>query len=280
MNTLISADELASLTRDEAKILDATWYLPAEGKDAALEFAKGHIPGALFLDLASLADTSTGLPMTLPKADAFAASMAALGVRRGDRIVLYDNSPHRTSARAWFMLAQVFGFARIAILDGGLAKWIAEGKPLETGTVAPRPVTTEHAFANLELVKAKADLLSNVQSHSAQIIDARSAGRFSGADPEPRADIASGHVPGAHNLPFAKLFEADGRWKRGDALRSEFANAGIDLDRPMIATCGSGVTACILLFGLHLIGKDDAALYDGSWSEWGADPDTPKASGL
>jgi thiosulfate/3-mercaptopyruvate sulfurtransferase len=189
-------------------------------------------------------------------------------------VVIYDNPPLRTAARAWWVMRS-FGARQVAILDGGLAKWQAEGRPVESG----QPQVRHGHFTPLpdqEAVADKAFMLANVEQGSHQVLDARSAERFAGGGPDAHG-VAGGHIPGSANLPFGRLFNPDGTYKQGDALRAEFDAAGVDLDRPLVTTCGSGVTACVLLFGAHLLGRDRVKLYDGSWSEWGADPDTPKA---
>jgi thiosulfate/3-mercaptopyruvate sulfurtransferase len=229
------------------------------------------------MNLAEITDSANPLPNMLPSPEKFASRMQSLGLGDGSRIIVYDNSQYRTSARAWWMLS-LFGAHDVAILNGGFAKWTAEGRAIESG----RPSLRHRHFTvwkDESAVRSKADMLANIKSDAAQVVDARGAGRFSGEEAEPRPEMASGHIPGSRNLPYTNLFNADGTWKQGDSLQSAFANAGVDLDRPMITTCGSGVTAAAVLFGAQLLGKTDVALYDGSWSEWGLDPATPKATG-
>jgi len=258
-------------------VVDASAHLPDAGRDARAEFEAAHIPGARFLDLDTLKDFDSPVPAALPTAEQFAARMAAIGINDGDRIVIYDDSGVKTSARAWFIF-RMHGMREVALLDGGLGKWRAEGRPLEEGaaqagighvTPAPGPGT----------VRSKAEILASVSSRSEQLLDARGAGRFTGAEPEIRPGMPSGHIPGSRNLPFGQVLNPDGTFKDEAGLRQAFAEAGIDLDRPVVTTCGSGVTATVLLFAMHLLGKEDVALYDGSWSEWGVDPATPKATG-
>ena len=213
----------------------------------------------------------------LPPEAKFASRMASLGLRDGQRFVVYDNSPLHSAARAWWMLRS-FGAHYVAILDGGLQKWKAEGRPLESGRPQVRHGHFSPSF-DAGAVADKAAVAGLLGAGSHEIVDARGAGRFTGEEAEPRPGMASGHIPGSKNLPQGRLFNADNSWKRGEALRAAFDAAGVDLARPMVATCGSGITACVLLFGAHLLGKEDVRLYDGSWSEWGADPATPKATG-
>ncbi|MEA3062989.1 MAG: thiosulfate/3-mercaptopyruvate sulfurtransferase [Sphingomonadales bacterium] len=275
MDDLVSSEWLAGqLGADDFRILDATWFLPGDKRDARAEFEAEHIPGAVFVDLDDVSDPDSPFPHMLPSEARLASRMQSLGVRDGARIVVYDNSPLHTSARIWWILKR-FGAHYAAILDGGLAKWKAEGRALERGKPAVRH---GHFTPSLDPrgVAAKSDLLALVGAGSHEIVDARSGPRFAGAEPEPRPGLASGHIPGSKNLPQGRLFNEDNSWKRGDELRAAFEEAGIDLARPMVTTCGSGVTAAVVLFGAHLLGKDDVALYDGSWSEWGADPATPK----
>ncbi|MEA3038994.1 MAG: thiosulfate/3-mercaptopyruvate sulfurtransferase [Sphingomonadales bacterium] len=278
MDDLVSTEWLAGeLGAPDLGILDSTWFLPAEKRDARAEYEAGHIAGAAFVDLDDVSDPDSPFPHMLPSEHRLASRMQSLGVRDGARIVVYDNSPLHTSARIWWMLKR-FGAHYVAILDGGLSKWKAEGRGLEHGKPAARHGHFTPAL-DRRGVASKADMLALVGADGHEIVDARNGPRFAGAEPEPRRGLASGHIPGSKNLPQGRLFNADNSWKRGDDLRAAFDEAGIDLARPMVTTCGSGVTAAVLLFGAHLLGKDDVALYDGSWSEWGADPATPKATG-
>jgi thiosulfate/3-mercaptopyruvate sulfurtransferase len=279
MDSLISTEQLAQqFGRSDLRIADATWFLPNEGRDARQEFDAAHIPGSLFLDLAQFADQESDLPMMLPSPAQFAQLMAARGIAHHDPVVLYDNSSFGSAARAWWMMARVYGMPNIALLDGGLQKWMREGRPTEAGEVSTSGTEFEEPRAD-SVVWSKSDMLANLKTNRAQVIDARGPGRFSGAEPEPRPGMASGHIPGSINLPYGSVYTTDGTWKRGDALRQAFERQGIDLNAPVVTTCGSGMSASVLAFGLHLLGKEDVALYDGSWSEWGFDPSTPKATG-
>jgi thiosulfate/3-mercaptopyruvate sulfurtransferase len=279
MDQLVSTHWLAdALGAPDLRILDATSFLPGTPRDPQAEYLAAHIPGAIFLDLSNLKDDADPRPSMVPTNDQFAAHMAQLGVGKDHRIIVYDNSPLTSSGRAWWLL-RLFGATRIAILDGGMQRWLAEQRPTESGE-GPAPTPASFAARKDEAqVRTKADLIANIESCAAIVVDARGATRFTGEDPEPRAGMASGHIPGSRSLPTGKMLDADGLWKRGEAMRTAFAEAGVDLDQPLIMTCGSGVTACNLLFGAALIGKHDVTIYDGSWSEWGADPDTPKATG-
>ncbi len=278
MESLVTTEWLAGeMGASDLRIVDATKFLPDAGRDAAAEYEAGHIPGAVFMDLGELTDPSSDIDNMLPPPEKFASRMQSLGLGDGSRIVLYDDSPLKSSARAWFMLT-MFGAHEVAILDGGIAKWKAEGRPLETGkeTLRHRHFT---AWADDKNVRSKADMLSNLHSQNEQVVDARPAARFSGEDADPRGGSASGHIPGSVNLPHGQLFNGDGTWKTGDTLKAAFEDAGVNLDKAMVTTCGSGMTAAVVAFGAHLLGKTDVALYDGSWSEWGADSDTPKEMG-
>jgi thiosulfate/3-mercaptopyruvate sulfurtransferase len=278
MDSLVTTDWLAAeMGASDLRIVDASYHLASAGRDALAEYEGGHIPGAVFMDLADLVDKNAPVENTLPGAEKFASRMQALGLGDGSRIVLYDNSDIRSSARAWFML-RLFGAHNVALLDGGMAKWLAEGRPLETGrkTLRHRHFT---AWSDKARLRDKDQVLANIGSSAEQVLDARGGARFRGEEPDPRPAIAAGHIPGARNLPFGEMFNPDGTWKQPAALRAAFEAAGVDLSRPVVTSCGSGVTACVLAFGMHLIGKDDVALYDGSWTEWGADPALPKAVG-
>jgi thiosulfate/3-mercaptopyruvate sulfurtransferase len=278
MELLVSTDWLANeIGASDLRVVDATWFMPDAGRNAQAEYEGGHIPSAVFMDLEELADANSSLPNTLPPPEKFASRMQSLGLGDGSRIVVYDDSPFKSAARAWWMLT-LFGAHDVAILDGGIAKWKAEGRPLETGkpTLRHRHFTV---WKDDKAVRSKADMLANLHSKDANVVDARGAGRFTGEEAEPRPEMASGHIPGSRNLPFSQLFNADGTWKRGAELAQAFTDAGVDLNTPMITTCGSGMTAAVVLFGARLTGKTDVALYDGSWSEWGLDADTPKAQG-
>ena len=269
-----TADLAAQRGAFDLVVLDASYHTPDAARDAAAEFVAGHLPGARFLDLAALrADDPR--PMMLPAAAAFAARMQALGVGSASRVILYDDSPHHTAARAWWML-RGFGVRRVAILDGGLAKWRSEGRALERGTPSSAP--GDFAATAYPVVRTLDEVRANIATAAEQLVDARPAPRFTGKEPDLRPGMPSGHIPGSLNLPQSRLFAADGTWLAGDALAAAFADAGVDLDRPVVTTCGSGITAAVLAFGLHLLGRE-AALYDGSWAEWGADPATPKATG-
>lgn len=277
MEMLVSTEWLAGeLGAPDLRVVDATYFLPGEG-DAAALYDAGHIPGAVYMDLENLVDSTSDLPNTLPPAEKFASRMQSLGLGDGSRIVLYDQSPYRTAARAWWML-KLFGAHDVAILDGGLAKWKEEGRDLATGKekLRHRHYTVWKDEATLRRFDQMKDV---VEFGKEQILDARSAARFTGAEPDPRPRTFAGHIPGSKNLPYKQLFNEDGTWKQGDDLRAAYDGAGIDLDKPVVMTCGSGITAAVLFFGAALLGAKQIALYDGSWSEWGSDLGTPKATG-
>jgi thiosulfate/3-mercaptopyruvate sulfurtransferase len=278
MESLVSTDWLErELGASDLRVIDATLFLPGEPRDARGEYEAEHIPGAVFLDLEDVSDTSNPVPHMVPSEAKFASRMASLGLRDGQRFVVYDNSPLHSAARAWWMLRS-FGAHYVALLDGGLQKWKAEGRPLESGRPQLRHGHFSPSFDS-KAVADKAAVAGLIGSGSHEIVDARGPGRFTGEEAEPRPGMASGHIPGSKNLPQGRLFNADNSWKQDEDLRRAFKEAGVDLDKPMVTTCGSGVTACALLFGAHRLGKEDARLYDGSWSEWGSDPAMPKATG-
>jgi len=274
MDPLVTTNWLENhLGEPDLKIVDASWHMPASGRNGREEYRARHLPGAVFLDVDALSDAANPAPHMLPAPDEFGRAMAALGIGRGDRIVVYDNSPIHTAARGWFMLRH-FGARNVAILDGGISKWLAEGRPTEAG----EPETHRADFAaepQAEIV-SKEQILAGIDT---PLLDARGRPRFEGSQAEPRPGLAAGHVPGARNLPFDELYCPDGTFRSPATLRALFELAGIDPDAPFVASCGSGVTACSLIFAAHLLGNDDVRLYDGSWSEWGADPATPKAVG-
>jgi thiosulfate/3-mercaptopyruvate sulfurtransferase len=279
MDSLVSTGWLADeLGAGDLKVLDASWHLPAAGRDPRAEFAAGHIPGARFIDMPTLSDGASPLPNTLPSAEQCARRIAALGVTRSDRVVIYDDSDVKTSSRAWFVL-RMNGVRQVALLDGGIARWKAEGRPIETGESAANPAIVEAAASDWRKVRSKADILANLASGAEQVVDARDAARFSGETTDTVHGLPGGHIPGARQLLYRDLFQADGTFRPAGEMRRAFADAGVDPGRPIVTSCGSGVTASVLLFALHRLGVDDAALYDGSWSEWGADPATPKEIG-
>jgi thiosulfate/3-mercaptopyruvate sulfurtransferase len=274
MDSLVTSEWLAAqLGEPGLTIIDASWHMPASGRSGRAEYLEAHIPGARFLDIDEVSDGSDPAPHAIPSAEAFGEAMERAGIDQSDRIVVYDNSPIHTAPRGWFMLRH-FGAKDVAVLDGGLPKWVAEGRPIESGDATPR--TARFAAELRDDVVTKAQLLAGA---TAALVDARGRPRFEGTEPEPRTGIASGHIPGACNLPFGMLYTEDGTLKPKSELRRLFAEAGLDPARPFTASCGSGVTATSLIFAAHLLGNDSASLYDGSWTEWGADPATPKALG-
>lgn len=274
-DALVTTDWLAERLGDPAlRIVDATWYLPGVDRSGRDEFAERHIPGAVFWDLDQIADPASLLPHMLPDAAAFAGHMARLGIGDATKVVAYDSVGSMTAPRVWWTLRS-FGHDDVAVLDGGLAKWLAEGRPTDSGT-PDLGAGQFSAGVRAHMVRDVGAVRANLASNAEQVLDARSAGRFSGADPEPRPNCRSGHIPGSLNLPYSELLDPETKtFLPSDVLAERFAAAGIEPSRPVVTTCGSGVTACVLALGLHLLGRNDVAVYDGSWSEWGTRDDTP-----
>jgi thiosulfate/3-mercaptopyruvate sulfurtransferase len=267
------------LSAPDVRVVDASYYLPNEGLSGRAEYEAHHIPGAVFFDIDEIADGTSPLPHMLPPPEKFSSRVRKLGLGDGVRIVVYDQRGLFSAPRVWWTF-RAFGHDDVVVLDGGLPKWLAEGRPVEDGTVSPgeRHFT---ARMNSFMVRDKDQLTANLSSGREQVLDARSQGRFEGRDPEPRADLRSGHIPDSLNLPFTDLLDRQTQTLLPpEALAARFAAAGIDMARPVVTTCGSGVTAAVLALGLHILGHQDVAVYDGSWAEWGLPGDTPVAVGL
>lgn len=262
-----------NLYREGLVVLDASWHLPTSDRNAREEYLAEHIPGAHFFDIDAIVDPESDQPHTLPGAKTFAFAVREFGITNGSKILIYDNSDFRTAARAWWMF-RAFGHRNVYVLDGGLQKWREIGGELEGGHErADRSVY--YADYKPELYLTKDDILANIESKERQIIDARAVGRYEGTAPEPREGLRSGHIPASLNLPFGDLYGEDGTMLTRDLLAARIADAGIDLTKPIGTSCGSGVTACCLALAFARLGHWDTAIYDGSWSEWGADPALP-----
>ncbi len=276
---LVSTEWLAAhLSVSHVRVLDASYKQPGITPTARQDYDAGHIPGAVFFDIDDVAEPGTSLPHMIPSAERFAAKMAERGIGNDDRVVVYDSVGLSSAGRAWWLL-RLFGHDNVALLDGGLPKWKAEARPLETAAPSVPPRRFLARF-NPALVRDKETIRANIATAREQVVDARAAGRFEGTAPETWPGRRSGHIPGSRNLPFDLVTDRQTRQlKRAEELRRLFDEAGVRLDRPIVTSCGSGVTACALAFALHLIGHSGAAVYDGSWSEWGLPGDTPIETG-
>ena len=261
------------------RVFDASSHLPTVKRNAAAEFAEAHIPGAMRFDIETIADQDHPMPHMVPSPDGFATAMRDLGLGNDDHVVFYDDSDIRTAARGWWMM-RLFGHERVSILDGGLAAWRGIGGALDSGDSAPVSPGDFTSRPSVGVSVVDFDSLSSQVSEGSagQILDARAAARFAGEAPEPRRGLRAGHIPGSRNLPFSRLMNEDGTWKDGDAIRKLFTDAGIDPAAPVITSCGSGVTACVLAAGLVSLGNDKVTVYDGSWTEWGSS-DAPIETG-
>jgi thiosulfate/3-mercaptopyruvate sulfurtransferase len=275
MQALVSTEWLArELGASDLVVCDATKYLPNEPKDGRAEFLAAHIPGARYFDIDEVADPDTDLPHMVPTAGRFARLVGAMGIGNATRVVFYDQKGLASAARGWWLMG-LFGHDQAAVLDGGLPKWVREGRAVDKAEPAPaRPAAFRPDFRAARL-RGIGDVLRNVDTRTELVLDARARGRFTGETPEPRAGMRSGHIPGARSLPYEELLNADKTFHSQSEIRASFAAAGVDGSTPVVTSCGSGVSACILTLGLRLAGLPDGAVYDGSWSEWGGRPDTP-----
>ncbi len=278
MTPLVTTDWLAAeLGTPGLRIFDASFYLPTEQADAQAVFAQAHIPGASFFDLDAAADQETSLPHMAPTAGRFERMLRKLGVCTTDRVVFYDQKGLFSAARGWWLM-RLFGHLESAVLDGGLPKWRAEGRKLEQGTATPSPPGDFRASLHSARLRGIGDVLANLDTQRELVLDARSAGRFAGTAPEPRPNMPGGHIPGAHSLPATELLAADQTMLPPEALRARFAQAGVTGARPVVTSCGTGVTAAILTLGMVVAGLPESALYDGSWTEWAQRAETPKVT--
>ena len=276
MGPLVTTEFLAGeLGKPDLVVFDATKYLPNENKDGKALFQTAYIPGARYFDIDEVADPDTDLPHMVPSVGRFQKLMGAMGISNASRIIFYDQKGLASAARGWWLMG-LFGHDNVAVLDGGLPKWVKEGRAVESGVPAPPVSATFQADFRVRRLRGVGDLLRN---ETELVLDARAAGRFTGATPEPRAGMRSGHMPGSANLPYTDLLHDDGTFRPAGDLKARFAAAGVDGSRPIVTSCGSGVTACILTLGLRLAGLPEGAVYDGSWTEWGGRSDTPVEAG-
>ena len=279
MDAIVSTEWLAGeIGKSDLIVFDATKYLPNENRNGKAEFLTGHIPGARFFDIDEVADQDTDLPHMVPSVGRFEKLMSKFGVTNSSRVVFYDQKGIASSARGYWLMG-LFGHDAVAVLDGGLPKWRKEGRVMEAGEPAPALPTTFMAAFRAQRLRGVGDVLANLENKAEIMLDARGAGRFAGTQPEPRKGVRSGHIPGAINLPYTDLLGPEGTFLHPDALRERFAKAGVDGSKPVVTSCGTGVTACILTLGMRIAGLPPAPVYDGSWTEWGGRADTPIETG-
>lgn len=279
VDALVETTWLADHLGDpDIRILDASYFVPGGVEPARLQYLEGHVPGAIFFDINDVAEPEGPKEHTFPSTAVFSSRVGALGIDNSHHVIVYDHLGGTcAAARVWFML-RAFGHDRVSILNGGRTKWTAEGRPMNSAL--PRIAPAEFRPLVSPRLKTKGEMRANIDAPRFQTLDARGQGRFEGTEPEPRPGLRSGHIPGSMSLPFLQLIDADTKvWKPVEWIRQRFAAAGVDLSRPLTTTCGSGVSACALAFGAHLIGKTDVALYDGSWIDWGGDANVPIAKG-
>ncbi len=276
---LVSTQWLADRLKDaNVRVLDASFKLPGMLPLPIDDYRSAHIPGSVFFDVDAVSDHTSSLPHMFPNAEQFGRDVGALGISNSDTVVIYDAGGWVAAPRAWWMFLS-FGHANVRVLDGGLKKWLAEGRPVEKGDAKPKAQTFKATF-DAARVRSMRQMIGNLESKAEQVIDARPSGRFEGSVPEPRAGIRSGHIPGSRSVPYAGLFDSKtGAMKSLDELRAAFSGAGVDLKKPIVTSCGSGVSAGVLTLALYRLGVADTALYDGSWSEWGAESGPPIAQG-